>query len=296
MMDKNNMNNKSDVNIQKCNECNIIDGNDLVYVTNLGEYVKITHMVRPPVESCIKKLNKYEYIDIRTGEIKKYNQSNITSLKDVKRKIRRYEDIVMNNFSGGMNEIFIVLTHRDNVTDIQVAKNNYNKFIKTLNKNYKDLEYIGQFEQTSKWCWHINLFVKSTTQSQLNIPQADLLNYWNGGIGYSDVGGVYVMQNINTRQTLGHSKENRDDKLERLTHFPKGEKYYHKSKGIKVPKQEKMLYKDCTAVNSGNYEIISSKTYEIRNPETDNFINSITTEIYQKNNNFSSTNNKNNNF
>ncbi len=295
-MDKNNMNNKSDVNIQKCNECNIIDGNDLVYVTNLGEYVKITHMVRPPVEGCIKKLNKYEYVDIRTGEIKKYNQSNITSLKDVKRKIRRYEDIVMNNFSGGMNEIFIVLTHRDNVTDIQVAKNNYNKFIKTLNKNYKDLEYIGQFEQTSKWCWHINLFVKSTTQSQLNIPQADLLNYWNGGIGYSDVGGVYVMQNMNTRQTLGHSKENRDDKLERLTHFPKGEKYYHKSKGIKVPKQEKMLYKDCTAVNSSDYEIISSKTYEIRNPETDNFINSITTEIYQKNNNFSSANNKSNNF
>lgn len=276
------MKDKNSVNITKCNESNIIDGDDLVYVTNLGDYIKVTHMVRPPVTSYIKKLNKYEYVDTRTGEVKKYNQNNITSLKDVKRKINRYENIVMSNFSGGMNEIFIVLTHRDNVTDIQVAKDNYNRFIKILNKNYNDLEYIGQFEQTSKGCWHINLFVKSTTQSQLNIPQADLLNYWNGGVGYSDIGGVYVMQNINTKQTLGHSKENRDEKLERLTHFPKGEKYYHKSKGIKTPKQEKMLYKECTAVNSSDYEIISSKTYEIRNPETDNFINSITTEFHKK--------------
>ena len=265
----------NNLTIEKSDYAHKIKASDIVIRTDLGKYSKLTFVANPSKSISIKKLNKHEYVDLNTNEIKQYNLNKPTNKSDVNRKLKKYEEIVIANFTGGASELFLTLTCKENITDISIIKQYYNNFISSIKKDYADLDYIALFEQTAEWCWHIHLFIKNNQHKKLFIPHQELLDYWRQGA-------VYVMPNKNTFRTLGHSKEKRDNRLERLTYYPKGEKLYHKSKGIKIPTKEKMTYKECPEYNSVEHTRISSKTYTIKNQDNDKVVNTIATEIYKQ--------------
>lgn len=264
--------------IEKSDYTHKINGNDTVFRMDLGKYSEIKYIshLNNNNSSSIKKLNKYEYIVVDTGEIKQYNLDKPTSKSDVNRKLKKYENLVLANFTGGASELFVTLNCENDITDIADIKQMYNNFLDNIKKDYKDLDYIALFQQNSNWCWHIHLFIKNNQHKRLYIEREKLIKYWGNK-------NVYVMPNINTFQTLGHSKDKRDDQLERYTYFPKGEKMYHKSKGIKIPKKVQMQFKDCPEFKSNDYSITSAETYMVRNEETDKIINAITTIMYRNN-------------
>lgn len=274
-------NDNNNLSVNRCDYSHQIKSNDNVIRTDLGEYSRITYISNPNKKFSIKKLTKNEYIDLESGELKQYNLNKPTSKSSVNRKLKKYEDIVLFNFQGGASELFITLTCRDNVTDISLIKQYYNKFLKNLKRDYKDVDYIALFEQTELMCWHIHLFIKNNKNKRLYIPHQNLLHYWNQGA-------VYVMPNRNVFQSLGHSKTKRNERLERFTLFPKGERMYHKSKGIKTPTKEKMKFKDCPEYCSDKHKKVSSKTYQITNISNDKVVNTIVNEMYKQ----SSTPNK----
>ena len=90
------------------------------------------------------------------------------------------------------------------------------------------------------------------------------------------------MQNLNTIKSLRHSKDKRNERLERFKYFPKGAKMYKKSKGIISPPKEKLLYGECVEVESDVYRNISNKTYLIRNGNTYKIMNAVTTQLFKK--------------
>lgn len=90
------------------------------------------------------------------------------------------------------------------------------------------------------------------------------------------------MQNLNTIKSLRHSKDKRNERLERFKYFPKGAKMYNKSKGIISPPKEKLLYGECVEVESDVYRNISNKTYLIRNGNTYKIMNAVTTQLFKK--------------
>lgn len=272
------MKNKNDnFKINKNDKSHHIEGNTIVYRTDLGKSSKIVSLSHQNESSCIKKLNKYEYLDLNTGEIKKYNLNNSVSIKDIKRKVKKYEELVLYNFSGGRNELFITLTCRDKITDISVIKNRYKNFLERLKKDYNKIECIALFETTANSYWHIHLFIKSSTSSELYIPHQELLNYYWG------YGAVHIIKNLNTFKSLGHSKDSRQEKIERLTEFPKGCRMYSKTRGIKTPPKERIQYKDCPEYNSNDYSVTKAETYIVRNENTDKIVNTITTIMYKNN-------------
>ncbi len=253
-----------------------ISADKIVYRTDLGNSSKIVSMSKQvKTGSCIKRIDKYTYRDTRDNKVKYYNLDKPTDIKDVKRKVRKYEEIVMYNFQGGKNELFITLTCRDKITDLKIIKDRYKEFLENIQKDYNNLECIALFETTANSYWHIHLFIKSTTSNVLHIPQKELLNkYW----GY---GRVHIIKNSNTFRNLGHSKDSRQEKLERLTNFPKGCRMYSKTKGIKTPPKEKKQFKDCPEFKSRDYSITSAETYMVRNEEK--IVNAITTIMYKNN-------------
>ena len=277
----NSENKNNNLSVNRCDYSHQIKSNDNVIRTDLGKYSRITYISNPNKKLNIKKLTKNEYIDLSSGELKQYNLNKPTSKSSVNRKLKKYEDIVLFNFQGGASELFITLTCRDNVTDISLIKQYYNKFLINLKKDYKDVDYIALFEQTELMCWHIHLFIKNNKHKRLYIPHNDLLRYWKQGA-------VYVMSNRNVFQALGHSKTKRNERLERFTFFPKGERMYHKSQGIKIPIKEKMKFKDCPEYDSDKHKKVSSKTYQIKNVSNDKVVNTIVNEMYKQ----SSTPNK----
>lgn len=253
-----------------------INADDVVIKTDLGRYSKIVKTNVNDKPSPIIKLNKYEYLDTRDGEIKQYNLDNPTSLKDIKKKIRKYEELVLYNFAGSRSELFVTLTCSENVKDIQIIKQYFKELEDKLKDHdtYYELEYIAIYEQSAEGRWHIHLFIKYPDNKVLYIPRNELASLWGKGI-------VHVFQNLNTVQTLGHSAEKRDEKLERLKHFPKNERMYKRSRGIKTPPKETLEFQKCPEHNSDEYKQLSRKTYLVQNVETDKIINATTTAMYK---------------
>lgn len=265
--------------VNKESNSHYISADDIVYRTDLGNSSKVVYMSNNSTSgSCIKRIDKYRYLDKRDNKIKYYDLDKPVNIKDVKRKVRKYEEIVMYNFQGGKNELFITLTCRDKITDLKVIKDRYKEFLKNIQTDYKGLECIALFETTSNSYWHIHLFLKYVDTSKvLTIPHQDLLNkYWT-------YGAVHIIRNFNTFKSLGHSKDSRQEKLERLTNFPKGCRMYMKTKGIKTPPKEKKQFSDCPEFKSSDYSITSAETYMVRNEETDKIVNAITTIMYRNN-------------
>lgn len=263
--------------VNKESNSHYISADKIVYRTDLGNSSKIVSMSKQvKTGSCIKRIDKYTYRDTRDNKVKYYNLDKPTDIKDVKRKVRKYEEIVMYNFQGGKNELFITLTCRDKITDLKVIKDRYKEFLKNIQTDYKGLECIALFETTSNSYWHIHLFLKYVDTSKvLTIPHQDLLNkYWT-------YGAVHIIRNFNTFKSLGHSKDSRQEKLERLTNFPKGCRMYMKTRGIKTPPKEKKQFKDCPEFKSSDYSITSAETYMVRNEEK--IVNAITTLMYRNN-------------
>lgn len=222
-----------------------INADDVVIKTDLGRYSKIVKTNVNDKPSPIIKLNKYEYLDTRDGEIKQYNLDNPTSLKDIKKKIRKYEELVLYNFAGGRSELFVTLTCSDNVKDIQTIKQYFKEFTDKLkaHETYHEIEYVGIYEQSEKRRWHVHVFLKYPSNKVLYISRNELASLWGKGI-------VHVFQNLNTMQTLGHSAEKREEKLERLKQFPKGEPMYKRSKGIQTPPKQTLEFQKCPEYNS----------------------------------------------
>ena len=171
------MNSENNLVIDKSEYSHKINGSDTVNRMDLGKYSKITFVSNPNKTVSIRKLNKYEYIDNRTGEIKQYNLDKPTNKSDVNRKLKRYEEIVIFNFTGGAIELFLTLTCSENITDISVIKQYYNNFLDNIKVHYQHLDYVALFEQTERLCWHIHLFLKNNNHTKLYIPHSDLLQY-----------------------------------------------------------------------------------------------------------------------
>lgn len=264
--------------INKNDKSHHIESNTMVYRTDLGKSSKIVSLSHQNTSSCIQRIGKYTYRDKRDNKIKYYDLDKPVSIKDIKRKVRKYEELVLYNFTGGRNELFITLTCNDKITDISVIKNRYNKFLERLKKDYKDIECLALYETTANSYWHIHLFIKYVNTSKvLTIPHDKLFNY------YWSYGAVHIIRNFNTFKNLGHSKDSRQEKIERLTEFPKGCRMYSKTRGIKTPPKERIPYKDCPEYNSNDYSVTKAETYIIRNENTDKIVNTITTIMYKHN-------------
>ena len=133
----NSENKNNNLSVNRCEYSHQIKSNDNVIRTDLGEYSRITYISNPNKKFSIKKLTKNEYIDLSSGELKQYNLNKPTSRSSVNRKLKKYEDIVLYNFTGGASELFITLTCRNNVTDISLIKEYYNNFLKNLKEIIK---------------------------------------------------------------------------------------------------------------------------------------------------------------
>lgn len=249
---------------------------DMVTKTDLGRYSKIVKTNVNHKPSPIIKLNKYEYVDTRDGEIKQYNLDKPTSIKDIKKKIRKYEELVLYNSAGGRSELFITLTCSENVQNLEIIKQYFKEFTDNLkaHETYHELEYISIYEQSEEKRWHVHVFLKYPDNKVLYISRNELAFLWGKGI-------VHVFQNLNTIQTLGHSAEKREEKLERLKEFPKEQQMYCRSHGIKTPPKQKLQFQECPEYNSDEYKQLSRKTYLACNVETDQIVNATTTAMYK---------------
>ena len=265
--------------------------------------------------NSIKKLNAEQYLVLDTGEVLEYLKSenraqNIAGLKDTFKKIR---DLINNNFVGGGNEIHLVTTYAENMTDKNRLYKDNKLFWQAWKRCFGEhFEFINIVEPQGRGAWHNHFLIKDTKNESLFIPWQKIKEIWtHGNIHIKTIKGVdnigaYLSAYLADIEVLDDGNGNFDVPDEVVQSMVKGEKYYfkdvevdgvkkkfvkgarccmyppgmniyRKSKGILHPEVEKMPYykaKEVVGSSQPNY----STTLEIS--DNGKILNVITYQSY----------------
>lgn len=239
----------------------------------MGHIVEVQHMTSNPTGlKSITKINKDQYIDIVTGELKEYKHSqnraqNVAGLKHTFAKIRR---LINNNFFGNPNELFITLTYAENMTDPKQLYRDFVIFWKRLKRRHPYLEYLVVVEPQARGAWHCHVLVKDPSTKNLYIPNDEISKLWEHGftstkrlksddIGsyltayladilveeYAQIPGVpdrCEFKEVLIPDENGKKVKKTVVKGGRCYLYPPGMNIYRKSKGIQHPSSEYMDY------------------------------------------------------
>lgn len=245
----------------------------------------------------IKKISGTQYMDLKTGEIKNYNQGTEKTNKNLRVAFRTLMGLIRENFSeNSTNQLFLTLTYKENMQDTEKLYLDFNKFMKRLKYQLKDhnLEYIAVAEPQGRGAWHMHVMIKSTNQEVLYIDKRELTDIWGLGrtdcqrLKSDDVGTYYVAY---FTDIIDESKLKDDADLSkarkkgaRLKYYPLKFKFFRTSRGIKKPIEVEMAF-DEIIEEYGNPTYIQE--YDLVQKDEENgekIINTITRLSFKKSN------------
>lgn len=166
-----------------------IDNNDLVNVKVTGNVTTITKIAFKNREAKIMKLNKDEYVNLATGEVKefKHNKNRSQNLTSVRKSITKLKDYINCNITNPSKCRFLTLTYKQNMTDSKQTKKDCIKFLRTLKSkkyqemfNYNSFEYIIVNEPQGRGCYHLHVFLIFDNEN-VKIPKYKLNEIWTHG-------------------------------------------------------------------------------------------------------------------
>lgn len=283
----------------------IIPDGDLVTVTKMNHIVEVQHMQKMNRKAHIKKLDKNRYVHLGSGEIKEFNhiENRSESYNSLRQTFKKLRYLINNNFTGAGNELHVILTYAENMTDTKRLYKDYEKFIKRLRYKYKDIssiDYISVVEPQGRGAWHCHVLLRFNEIDKVYIENSELAELWGHGfvtirslkdvdnigaylsayltdveltkdniISYVDTDYVIVVKEVN-------GQEKNIVKGGRLHLYPSGMNLFRKSKGIVYPERQRMKYKEIKKI-VGSAEPTYQKSITVEN---DDFTNTINYEQY----------------
>ena len=226
-----------------------------------------------------KRIEKNHFMDLQTGEIKKYkNKNKFKTNNEITKAMKELKELILYNFKGNPNELFITFTCEENITNLKEIKRYMKYFIKRLKRKYdkKKFEYIYKFEKMKNGRWHIHLLIKDTKNKSLYIKNSEIEKIWKKGL--TKTKRISKENPINGKNGIAGYMA----KLTQLKEVPIGEKLFIKSRGIKKPKKEEMFYEEAEKKVKDDYDLIYEKTTLVKSKSTNKIINSHKKEVYMK--------------
>lgn len=163
-----------------------LTGNERVTATLMGDIVELQYMEKRNHEPSIRKIDKFSYELLKTGEIKKFNLSetrkdNINSLRQTFKKLAY---LVNANFSGKPNEFWITLTYAEKQYDYKEVSKDYDRFLKRMRYQFRawgGLEAIRVLEPHADGSWHVHVLMKFPERKKAYIANERLSEVWGNG-------------------------------------------------------------------------------------------------------------------
>jgi len=218
-------------------------------------------------EIKIKKLDKDRYVHMPTGEIRQsiHIKNRQQDLNYVIVSIRNIRDLLNHNFTGHINEKWIILTYKENMKEGKKLYKDTEKFIKTLRYQVGDFEYVAIPEPQERGAWHMNLICKFKNNPGKLDNDNLIFPLWRNGwtkvkrisssIGLGIYLSVYLTDLVYSKENIKMAIEkgmNKNDakkstlrvvegnnkkfiKGARLYLYPPGFRMFRKSKGIVYP-------------------------------------------------------------
>lgn len=135
-------------------------------VTWMGPVIKVSTMECYPRGSSIQNLNKHEYVDLRTGEIKKkkHIENRAQNESGIRCTMANIRALVNTNVVNPNKCRWVTLTYAENMVDTKRLYRDFDNFRKRLNRyctkqKYGKPEYISVIEPQGRGAWHIHVFL-----------------------------------------------------------------------------------------------------------------------------------------
>jgi len=247
------------VRLQEIKPIQIYPTCEVTLIRQGREFAEVLYMARKS-KPQIRKLNKTEYVDLRTGEIHEFQAREGKHREALRKTFQELRYLIRTNFSSKDPwQKLITLTYAGaNMTDKDKLYTDFDKFIKKLKYHCKahKLEYIVVAEPHKGGGWHMHLMLKATTPG-LWIDKDKLTALWGHGateiqqLKGDDVGSYYVAYFTNLAvevNQLAKATSNPEEgskayiKGGRLQYYPKGFRFYRCSRGIARPTREEIEY------------------------------------------------------
>lgn len=266
----------------------------------MNHIIEVQHMEKMNRSNHIRKLDKDSYVDLTTGEIKEFehSQNRKDSYNSLRQTFKRLRYLINNNYTGRGNELHVILTYKENMTDTKRLYEDYDKFIKRLRYKYKkktSIDYLAVVEPQGRGAWHMHVLMRFNDLDTIYIKNSDLREIWGHGfvtikrLDQVDNIGAYLSayladvelteetviqalsegRGIETKIVDG--KEKRFIKGGRLHMYPVGMNLYRKSQGVVEPDRQEIKYEDIKKI-VGSATPHYFKTYEIQSEDFENTI------------------------
>lgn len=284
-----------------------------VKLTDMGNIKEIMYIDKlTNIPFGIKKISKYEYIVIATGEIKEFNKINNRSQdkESLRKTFKNIRQLINTNFVGNLNELYFTITYKENITDPKVLYKDFDKFIKKIKYRYGSVDYINVVEPQSRGAWHCHVLLRFNDLVKVYIPNKEIAEMWghgfvkvkaikkdidNLGAYLSAYLGDIELNDENLEECLKYgyieigkpfnSKEVEIDGVKkkfikggRLHFYPAGMNIYRCSRGIKKPTVTNLPYNLAKKIVGAATPTYSSCT--VIQDDDENIINTIVYEQY----------------
>lgn len=176
-----------------------IEAHDRVTVTRMGNITELQYMEKSNHEPRIRKIDKYTYEVLATGEIRQFSLSekrkdNTNSLRQT---FKRLAYLINSNFSGRKNEFWITLTYAKKEYDYKKMSKDYNLFIKRLRyqtRSLGELQAIGVKEPHADGSWHMHMLLKYPHRKKAYIANERFAEIW--GHGFVEINHIKHTDNV----------------------------------------------------------------------------------------------------
>ena len=227
----------------------------------------------------VKRIDKETYLDPQTNEVKHYNRNtertqNESTFYRTKRELNL---LILNNFSGGKNELFLTLTYNVRFPNPFGLSADFRNYMKRVTKHFKSrysFEYIVVREPHLSGSWHMHALLLCDAEITTEIKNV-LTDKWRNGSAH-----IQAINQVNKLAAYLTSHltnlvidENGEDsfmvdyssmttktimKNARLNLYPMQFRIYSSSKNIKKPIARYMTFAECKRL----YQITHFKNYD----------------------------------
>lgn len=243
------------------------------------------------------------YYDPVTKTLRTYYVSAKKSYSNLVRSLKNtVEPLLVNNFDGGDNEVFITLTFDEPMPDFYQITYFFDKWWRRLCNTYPKLElacvYVKEIQEDRN-SWHIHALVKETNNKHLYIPYDVLKNTW--GQGNVWINRIVQEVDYNKSEEINIEKQMNELALtlspnlgiasvisymckpkSKINVFPNGSKIHGRKGKIIAPKVSKLSFEEARKTVLGNSHRVSQKTFLIKDTD-DNIINRVHKEYWVTN-------------
>lgn len=160
-----------------------IDVNAKVRIKEMGNITEIMYSNSYASTCSIKKLNKYEYLDLETGEVKEFKkmENRACDISSVRKSLGRLRDYINTNVTDVNNCKWVTLTYAENMTDPKKLYDDFKKFNMRLKYFLKvNYEYIVAMEPQGRGAWHAHMLLIFDNKAPW-IANDDMFRIWKNG-------------------------------------------------------------------------------------------------------------------